>query len=293
MKILVCLSIMMSIATGAHAQEIEAACWVEQGVDDYGDISQVTRCRVAGEIVNYASERQVPLRLFAAVGTDGNGTCWYWRSVWTGWEIITRNSDGSAFLGFDSDGVPGGPLNLDVTYPVCTSEPTEAAAAEALAWNLIRDYVHQVPGPALNPAVPWGLTGAETHLALAPPDPFDDSIVAPSGLVLDVAASVAAVTVDWGDGRIVTLAPETYPLLTGYPDGVARHIYEVKTCDPPGSSPRCHPSLTTYALTVRFEWFAEWRVGGGDWSPLAVPDTQTTVFYPVQEVISVLADPGR
>jgi hypothetical protein len=97
--------------------------------------------------------------------------------------------------------------------------------------------------------------------------------------------------VDWGDGNILTISPDSFPLLTGYPDGAARHIYEVKTCDPPGSSPRCHPSLSSYALSVRFQWSAEWRVGGGGWSQLAVPDTQTTIRYPVQEVISVLDDP--
>ena len=75
--------------------------------------------------------------------------------------------------------VPGGPLNVDVTYPVCISEPTEAVAGEALAWDLIKDYVHQVPGPNLSPAVPWGLTGAETHLGLTPPLPFADSIADP------------------------------------------------------------------------------------------------------------------
>ena len=62
----------------------------------------------------------------------------------------------------------------------------------ALAWDLIRDYVHQVPGPSLNPAVPWGLAGAETHLGLTPPPPFADSIVDPTGEVLEVTGSVAA-----------------------------------------------------------------------------------------------------
>ena len=289
MRQLAILLAIMLLPIRAMAQDIQV-CWTDTVSDDYGRPVTVTRCRVAGEIVDYATEFDVPLRLFAAVGSANNGTCWYWRSAWTGWEIITRTSDGSAVLGFDSDGTPGGPLNVDVTYPVCTSEPIESLPGELLAWDLIRDYVHQVPGPSLNPAVPWGLAGAETHLSLTPPPAFADSIVDPTGAVLEVIGSVAAITVDWGDGTSLTLAPETYALLTGYPDGAARHTYEVKTCEDPGSSPRCHDSLSSYPLRVRFQWLARWRVGGGDWTTLSVPDTETTVSYPVQEIISVLDD---
>jgi hypothetical protein len=280
----VLLALMLSLP--AAAQEVHI-CWADTIVV-LDRPRTVTRCRVAGQIVDYATEFDVPLRLYADVGTDVNGTCWYWRSVWTGWEIVTRFGDGSANLGFDSDGVPGGPLNLDVTYPVCTSEPAEVDPADLLAWDLIKDYVHQEPGPQLNPRVPWGLTGAETHLGLAPPGPFADSIVDPTGSVLDVEGRVAAITIVWGDGASLALPPEAFPLLTGYPDGIARHVYEVKTCDPPGSTPRCHPSLESYPVEVRYQWFAQWRVDGGAWTPLAVPDTVTTVAYPVREVISVL-----
>ena len=288
MKALASMVLVTLLAVPVAAQEIRS-CWSETIDDpDSGRPSTVTRCRVAGQITDYATEYEVPLRLFAAVGSADNGTCWYWRSVWSGWEIITRTSDGSAFLGFDSDGVPGGPLNLDVTYPVCISEPAEAVSGDALAWDLIRDYVHQQPGPTLNPAVPWGLTGAETHLGLTPPPQFAESILDPAGEVLDVTGIVAAITVDWGDGTSLTLGPEAYPLLTGFPDGAARHIYEIKTCDAPGSTPRCHPSLSSYPLKVRFQWFVQWRVGGGSWTTLPVPDTVTTIPYPVREIISVL-----
>ena len=266
-------------------------CWSEVVFDPEELTNQtLTRCRVAGQIVDYATESQVPLRLFAAVGSATNGTCWYWRSVWTGWEIIVRMADGSAVLGLDPDETPGGPLNVDVTYPMCSSEPNESLPGELLAWDLIKDYVHQVPAPVLNPAVPWGLTGAATHLGLDPPLGFTDSIASPTGGVLEVMGSVAAVTVDWGDGAYVTFGPETYPLLTGYPEGAARHTYEIKTCAEPGSSPRCHPSLSAYPVQVRYQWFAQWRVGGGAWTALAVPDTEATISYPVREIISVLDD---
>jgi hypothetical protein len=221
------------------------------------------------------------------VGSAANGTCWFWRSSWSGWEILTRYADGNATLGYDSDGTPGGPLNLEVTYPVCISEPVDTDPLEVLAWDLVREYVHQRPQPEINPEVPLGLTGAGTYIALDPPGPFAAAIVSPLG-GLEVEAWVGAVTIDWGDGDTVNLPPEAFPLITGYPDGVAQHTYEVKTCDPPGSGPRCHPTLLAYDLEARYQWQVRWRVGGGDWQPLAVPDSITAVAYPVQEVISVL-----
>lgn len=277
--------VLLPLATVAQSEEY--VCWVEEVADPFGRPYSVTRCRVAGEIVDYASEGEVPLYLYPDVGTASNGTCWFWRSVWTGWEILVRYADGSATLGYDSDGVRGGPLNLEVTYPVCISEPVDADPVEVLAWDLVREYVHQLPNPDLNPEIPYGLTGADTFAAIDPPPPFAASIVAPLGQ-LDVEAWVAAVTVDWGDGTVTNFPPEAFPELTGYPDGLARHLYEVKTCDPPGSGPRCHPSLTAYDLEVRYQWQVRWRVGFGPWVGLAVPDSTTTAAYPVQEVIAVL-----
>jgi hypothetical protein len=66
-------------------------------------------------------------------------------------------------------------------------------------------------------------------------------------------------------------------VLAGYPDGSATHIYEVK--DPEGA-----------VLTVEYDWTAHWRVGGGSWTALPVPNTTTTVDYPVAEVVSRLTD---
>ncbi|MGH8927436.1 MAG: hypothetical protein ACRDWH_03730, partial [Acidimicrobiia bacterium] len=119
------------VALPASAQEVHI-CWADTLIA-FGKPVAVTRCRVAGEIVDYATEYEVPLVLYPSVGTASNGTCWYWRTAWTGWVMITRYSDGTADFGFDSDGVPGGPLNLDVNYPICLSEPTEVNPADLLA----------------------------------------------------------------------------------------------------------------------------------------------------------------
>ncbi len=232
---------------------------------------------------------RVPGWLYPAVGSATNGTCWYWRSVPTGWEFLGRQADGSATFAFDPDDDPGGPLIVDVTYPVCRSEPTPEQPDVLTAWDLASEYVHVEPDPILNPRIPWGLTGAETHLRVDPPPPFSDSIVDPLGQVLEVTGRVVGVTISWGDGSSSSFGESEFPLLTGYPTGLARHIYEVKTCNPPGSTPRCHPSLDSYPLTVAYRWDVQWRgTAAAPWAGLAVPDTATTVAYPVTEIISVL-----
>ena len=63
----------------------------------------------------------------------------------------------------------------------------------------------------------------------------------------------------------------------GYPDGVARHVYEVK-------------DLTGYDLSISYAWTARWRVVGEDWDSVDVPDTTTSVVYPVAEIVSVITD---
>ena len=284
----VCALVLVLTALPAIAQTSERYCWSDATRDPLGNDVVVTRCRSAGEIVDYANESRVPGRLYPAVGTAGNGTCWYWRSAATGWVFITRNADGTAIFAYDPDTDPGGPLIVDVTYPVCTSEPTPAEPDILLAWDLANQYVHVEPDPDLNPRVPWGLTGAETHLRVVPPPPFSDSLVDPLGQVLEVNGRVIGVTINWGDGATSSFAESQFSQLSGYPNGLARHIYEVKTCSPPGSTPRCHPTLSSYPLSVDYIWEVSWRADTAPFEPLAIPNTSTSVAYPVREIIAVL-----
>jgi hypothetical protein len=163
----------LTISSVANAVEPIQVCWTERALDMDGlQYETVTRCRVAGEIVDYGSEGEVPGSLYPDVGVAANGTCWFWRSGWSGWVILVRYGDGTASMGFDSDGVVGGPVALDATYPMCTSEPVPAVPNEVLVWDLIEEYVHQRPDPALNPPPPWGLTGAVSFVSVVPPVPF-------------------------------------------------------------------------------------------------------------------------
>ena len=212
MKRLLLVLLVAAIALPAGAQSDERYCWADT-VLNFDRLRAVTRCRVAGEIVDFANENRVPGRLYPAVGTASNGTCWYWRSVSTGWVFITRNADGTAVFAIDIDDIPGGPLIVDVVYPICVSEPAPAEPDIALAWDLASQYVHVEPDPLLNPRVPWGLTGAETHLRVVPPPPFSDQITDPLGQVLEVTGKVVEVTINWGDGA-VSVFPESHVLPT-------------------------------------------------------------------------------
>ncbi|GEM_PF-2789909 len=275
----------LTLAIPANAQTGDRYCWIDVATDEYGDRQVVTRCRVAGEIVDYASEGAVPGVLYVAFGSAADGACWYWRSTFTGYVIVERYDDGTALLGVGV-GLPGEPSPFGV-YPACTSEPVPESAL-ALAWELASEYVHVAPDPVLNPQVPWGLTGAETFLQVEPPPPFADQLVDPLGGTVEVTGRVIGVTVSWGDGHTATFTEAEFSFLSGFPDGLARHVYEVKTCDPPGAKPRCHATLSSYPLVVSYQWEVEWRDGAAPWAALPVPDSTATVAYPVKEVIAVL-----
>jgi hypothetical protein len=104
----------------------------------------------------------------------------------------------------------------------------------------------------------------------------ETSITSATGLTLDIHIEVSGVAVDWGDQRVDRF-PADEEALAGYPDGVAVHVYEVK-------------DLAGYPMTISYDWVARWRASGGPWEFLTVPDTSTTLEYPVAEIVSVLTD---
>ena len=183
-------------------------------------------------------------------------------------------------------------LTLDTgQIPRCTSEPETGPPPEEVAWEAITEYIHDPPEPDLNPPIGRGLTGMETHLGVAVPGLWADTITIPL-YSIDVEVWVDMLVIDWGDGSESAFPPEAYAELTGYPDGVARHVYEVKTCDPPGREHDCDPHHSAYPLTVGYEWGARWRANGGAWVVVDVPPSTTTVDYPVIEAIASLTGVG-
>ncbi|MFQ5966977.1 MAG: hypothetical protein ACE5MI_05130 [Acidimicrobiia bacterium] len=286
------IGIIVSIPVTASSAEL-LRCWHESRTDSetFEPIS-VTVCVVEGSRAEFVLERGTAVDFSPNVGYEQSGIqCWFWTTATTEWVIISTAGD-TATLGFDPDPAAG-PIAINVTLPVCTSRPEPVLSDSAAVWSLIEEYVHQEPDPTVDPPVGLGLTGLDTFVALTPPDPFDATLTSPgTGVTLEVHAEVSAVTVEWGDGSDAdSFTGALYPLLTPSPDGAASHIYEIKTCSEPGAS-RCHATLSAYPLTVSYEWTARWRPGASEWRVLSVPDTFTTIDYPVDEVISVLTGSG-
>lgn len=273
----------------ALAQETFVACWVEQRVDPIsGRSHQVTVCRLVGGDISEIPGDTPPGPILPMLGTDATGSCWFWTSLDSDWVILSIFSDGSAILGLYVDTL----LVLDSgEVPRCGSEPDIPEPPIVYAWDAITEYIHDPPDPDLSPPIGWGLAGLETHAGVVVPGPWADTITVP-GYSIDVEVVVEALQVDWGDGIVDTLPPDAYPLLTGYPDGAARHVYEVKTCQQPDSAADCHPTLAEYPVTIAYVWAARWRVNGSEWLTVDVPPSETTVGYPVTEAVSVLTGVG-
>ena len=260
---------------GTARGEDFASCWVVSSVHSvFGTETQITRCRISGgTVVDYSSDNAVPSTLYAQTGADLTGQCWYYTSVPTSYIIIAQYADGSAEIGFDTDpGSPGGIIAIGPTLPRCTSEPVPASDPAADAWNYVMQYVHPPPTPDLNPKSGDGVAGLDTYVGLPVPDQHTAQISSGAS-TLDIYIEVSAVMVKWGDGESDNYPP-TSTALAGYPDGFASHTYEFKNKGAP--------------ITVAYDWTARWRVVGGSWDFLAVPNTTTTVDYPVAEIVSDL-----
>lgn len=257
-------------ATGAEF----SACWVTQVLDPTTFTTEtITRCRIAGgETIDYASDDTVPSTLYPNLGSDLTGQCWYLTSATTQYVIITQFADGSAEIGFDTDPAnPGGIIAIGPILPRCTSEPTPASDPQADAWNYVMSYVHDPPTPDLNPAPGDGITGLETFIGVVVPSDHNATISS-GATTVEVDIDVSRVIVRWGDGTTVTYPP-IQNVLAGHPDGSAIHIYEEKG---------------DLAVIVEYDWSAQWRLVGGSWASLPVPNTTTSLGYPVAEVVSTL-----
>lgn len=240
-----------------------------------------------GNVSEYPGETP-PGDLQPSVGNDATGMCWFWTSAASDWVILATFADGSAILGIYVESL----LVLDTgQIPRCTSEPDVGDPPDEVAWDAITEYVHDPPEPDLNPPIGLGLTGMVTHAGVPVPGAWADTISIPL-YTIEVEVRVDALTIDWGDGWVTDYPPDAYPSIVGYPDGIARHVYEVKTCDPPGTRPDCDPEEVAYPVTISYVWGARWRANGGSWITVDVPPSATTVAYPVTEAISTLTDAG-
>ncbi len=230
----------------------------------------ITRCRLAGgEIIEFASDTEVPDRLYPAMGSVGGVACWYYTSrANTLWVIVYVYPNGDADIAVRS--ADSTPVAVGL-YSRCTAEPEEIDPIGTV-WEYVLSYTHPPPVPDLSPAPGFGITGLETYLGVPIPEPHAAALSA-GGLALQLEIEVSRVVVHWGDGTITSHPADGPPLVAG-PDGPAVHVYERKVDDA--------------QLVVGYAWHVRWRPVGAAWSVLAVPDTLTTVLYPVSEIVSVI-----
>jgi hypothetical protein len=261
------LAIALHAAPPASADEI-AYCWYEGGGNRGG--AQQLHCRlVGGETVVYRDRGEVPGPLYPSVGDDGNGECWFERSVYTGWESFGINGTLN-LLYFNPDGVPGGPLIAAAWFERCEGEPTVVEIIFDLVWEVMESFDFVEPDPELNPAT--GVTGLPTYMAARPPDPVVESIVSPvTGRVVEVEFVVTTVSIEWGDGAETEITPDLYPELVGYPNGDITHTYETSEFVDP---------------VVDYNWRVRFRVDQGPWQLVAgVEPTTWTNPYQVDEIV--------
>jgi hypothetical protein len=264
---------LLVVATPASADEF-SACWVATETDPWsGQNRTTTRCRLAGgDVVDYADDDSVPSRLYPNIGFDLTGECWYLTSTETSYQLLPVAPDGGAQLVLIVDGSPG-PSGI---YRRCTSEPAATVDPSAEAWEYVSAFVHPPPSPEVNPSPGDGVTGLDTFVSVPIPPLHQTQLASAGGSTLDIEIEVSGVVVDWGDSRIDNF-PADETILAGYPDGGARHVYELK-------------DETGYDLGISYAWTARWRVSGGEWEYLDVPNTTTSIDYPVAEIVSVLTD---
>lgn len=267
------VAVLLAISTTSEAASF-SACWVERQVDILGRTEQVTRCRIAGgTTIDYASDTDVPGKLYPATGTDVTGQCWYYTSAVTPYVILAQYANGDADIGYDTDpSNPGGIVAIGPTLPRCTSEPIPAADPLVDVWEYVTQYIHSPPQPDLSPPAGSGVTGMDTYVGVPIPSTHTTTL-ASGGTSLDIYIEVSAVVVDWGDGAVESFPPSD-AMLAGYPDGLVTHIYETKSDE--------------MQLSISYDWTARWRVSGGAWDFLSVPDTTTTTAYPLAEIVSDL-----
>jgi hypothetical protein len=223
--------------------------------------------------VDYASDDSVPSRLYPSAGVDLAGNCWYLTSAEGQWIYLGLYINGDASLGWLPDpDHPEAIIFATGRIPRCTSEPGVIADPSAEVWEYVTEYIHPPPTPDVNPSAGDGVTGLETYVGVPIPDDHATQLSA-GGVSVDIEIEVSGVIVDWGDGRTQTF-PASDSAMAGYPDGIATHVYETK-----GAS---------YDLLVSYDWTARWRIVGESWELLDVPNTTTSMEYPVNEIVSVI-----
>lgn len=211
--------------------------------------------------------------------------CFYFGSQPTNWVNLGYTGDGQLEYGWSPDGRPGGHTVIG-TAPPCSWTRVETEEIEGYVWRRIGSYIHQSPDVVFDPPIPRGMVGIETFSALDVPSPWIYSSTSPyTGRSLRAEVRVREVRFDWDDGRPQGFRGSNLSGFNGYPDGVASHTYQTKSCDQ--TKPRCRDEMGAYRIETAFIWSGWYRVGNRR-TNLSIPNTASSADYPVSEMIPLV-----
>jgi|GEM_PF-1924467 len=226
--------------------------------------------------------------------TGGSGTshlqiaakgCFYFGSRPTVWVDLGYTGEGEIAYGWSPNGKPGEHLAVGTARP-CSWTRVENEEIEGYMWSRIGSYHHQSPRVSFDPPIPRGMVGIETFAALDVPSPWTYSSRSPyTGRSLRAEVRVREVTIAWDDGPQQRFRGSDLSGFTGYPNGVGRHMYQVKSCAQ--SKPRCREEIGAYQIKTSFVWSGWYQVATRRRN-LDIPNTTSTADYPVSEMIPLV-----
>ncbi len=274
----------VSVSTPALADShgySEAVCTVSFEVEPESEaLRPVTECvhTEEGESSSVSSSGTYHLQI-ASRG------CFYLGSTFTQWVRLEYTEDGELEYGWSPDGRPGGHTVIGTARP-CSWTGVEREEFEGFVWSRIGNYAHQSPEVSLDPPIPRGLMGIETFAAMNVPSPWTFSSTSPyTGTSLMAEVKMRQVTIDWDDGLMQVFSGSDLSAFTGYPDGVASHTYQSKSCET--ASPRCRDETGPHQIETSYPWSGWYRVGSRRRS-LSIPNTCSSTDYPVAEMIPLV-----
>ena len=256
----------------AAAAEESGLCWWETRTGLRGDPVTVQVCEFNGKLVEEGKPGWVPPDppLVYDLGYDNDGECYYLRTgPWGGWVVLASSGDRIQF-GLDPDGIPGGPIAGDVWVDPCRSRPIPGEPPVRLVWRVVESYPFQDPNPDIVPDE-IGLTGAPTKVFVAPPEPLEATVVSRvTGSRIDVEIRAAAVTISWGDGTVTTVPESQFERFRPHPDSDVAHVWD---------------ESEFVDLSIAYEWSARWRLNGGTWNYLIIPNNTWSEPYRVDQLV--------
>ena len=256
---------LMLLAGAAPASAVAGyECWTART-----DSGSVLRCRIGRfGLRDLPGPDAAGVPLYAAMGEDIWGECWFHSDTWSGWIAFGSWKADSALLVFDP-GEPSASGYLAARAARRCASDVLWMTEQRVAFAVLRSIDYWPPLPDFDPdrgvvRLPWFL--ALDVLAAG-------DIAGKEGVFFEVGVTSVRVTVG-AETASVSIPPEGYGSLTGHPDGSVSGVF-----DEPGPM----------EFTVVFEWAGRWRTTWDTtWYPVAIGAFAPRGTYVVDEIVGRL-----